>query len=305
MFRFMKLKVYRRTFWQYLIIVTLIFILASAILVQNLLANEESRYTQKSEQFFSSVESRITRVTSSIDLYMTRLYSNPDLLADFLSYFNNDIENYLESTLNDNSDPETTPSFLRDFKLFVRENDFLIREVLFCAEDYTNRILFSENGGAEYSFNVSISSLEERDLSEGYQYPKTITVPRDFSKELGQIIFFIDFKRILETTDTSALYNGAVVSQGTVYHFLPGNGLIDDKTALSIYHSTSQDEMFPFPYYVGASAQHSYKLITAASRQQLFLQSINFFILLLGLLFLVYLLTMILLLWRLNQDAKS
>ena len=305
MFRFMKLKVYRRTFWQYLIIVTLIFILASAILVQNLLANEEARYTQKSEQFFSSVESRITRVTSSIDLYMTRLYSNPDLLADFLSYFNNDIENYLESTLNDDSDPETTPSFLRDFKLFVRENDFLIREVLFCAEDYTNRILFSENGGAEYSFNVSISSLEERDLSEGYQYPKTITVPGDFSKELGQIIFFIDFKRILETTDTSALYNGAVVSQGTVYHFLPGNGLIDDKTALSIYHSTSQDEMFPFPYYVGASAQHSYKLITAASRQQLFLQSINFFILLLGLLFLVYLLTMILLLWRLNQDAKS
>ena len=52
MFRFMKLKVYRRTFWQYLIIVTLIFILASAILVQNLLANEEARYTQKSEQFF-------------------------------------------------------------------------------------------------------------------------------------------------------------------------------------------------------------------------------------------------------------
>ncbi len=59
MFRFMKLKVYRRTFWQYLIIVTLIFILASAILVQNLLANEESRYTQKSEQFFHPLKAEL------------------------------------------------------------------------------------------------------------------------------------------------------------------------------------------------------------------------------------------------------
>ena len=101
MFQFIRLKGQRRTFIQYLLSVTALFLIASLVIFQILLQSEAGKHAQYSNAFFSTVQSNLSRMVSSIDSYMTRLYANTKLLDDFLTYFSSNAEEYLSEKFDD------------------------------------------------------------------------------------------------------------------------------------------------------------------------------------------------------------
>ncbi len=310
MFQFIRLKGQRRTFIQYLLSVTALFLIASLVIFQILLQSEAGKHAQYSNAFFSTVQSNLSRMVSSIDSYMTRLYANTKLLGDFLTYFSSNAEEYLSEKFDDMAQSMDSTSFLRDFKMFVRENDYLIKRVVFCGDSNTNMITFSSNGGADYTFNANLAqiSLPQNDLSYGYLYTRTITSPDDFSKTIGTVIFVIDTPRIFSETDSTYLYNAAVVNEDSVYLFCPGNGILSAKKINELYAMPSVPEngFFSSVYYTAlSSTQFSFKLITAASFSQMIRQNGMVFLLALFLLLVVYLLVMLLIVTRLESDARA
>ena len=203
-----------------------------------------------------------------------------------------------------------TAYFLQDFKMFVRENDFLIKRVIFCGDYNTNMITFSSNGGADYVFGADLAqiALPQNDLSYGYLYSRTITSPENFSETIGTVIFVIDTPRIFTETDSSALYSAAAVNEKGTFLFSPGDGLLTEEKAEELYRAPSAPESrwFSSTYYnVLSSTQFSFKLITAASMSQLIRQDGMLFILTLILLLAVYLLVILLVATRLESAARS
>lgn len=284
--------------------------IASLVIFQILLHGEAGKHAQYSNTFFSTVQSDLSRTVSSIDSYMGRLYANSKLLNDFLTYFSSNAEEYLSEKFGNMAQTADSTSFLKDFKMFVRENDYLIKRVVFCGDSNTNMITFSSNGGADYTFNANLTqiSLPQNDLSYGYLYTRTITSPDNFSKTIGTVIFVIDTQRIFSEADSSYLYNAAVANGDSVYLFCPGNGILSPKKINELYAMPSVPEngWFSSVYYTGlSSTQFSFKLITAASFSQLIRQNGMMFLLALFLLLIVYLLVMLLIVTRLESDARA
>lgn len=106
MFDFMSLKIYRRTFFQYLVSFIFLFLLSVSFAFFFLLQNEEQTYYEQSDRAFSDCEETLSRCTDAVDRYMNRIYMNPQLLADFFRFFGNDVESYLISHLHE-ANPES------------------------------------------------------------------------------------------------------------------------------------------------------------------------------------------------------
>lgn len=275
MFFFLSLRIYRRTFFQYLITFILLFFISVSLIFFFLLKNEEQQYYEQSVSFFSNCEENISRCTDSIDRYMNRIYMNPQLLSDFFRFFGNDLETYLISHLYD-TDPNTI-SFSEDIKQLAKETNFLIQSILFVSGTSQNIITYSSTGAATYSFDVPQSETlsNKNNFPTGYIYTKEITDPKTITNTLGTIAFVIDLSRVFPQTVNDSIQNAVAINKSTVIpilnqdHILSNN--LSDYTKATTFFS---DNPFRFiKYTIHTSSEHGYTLYTAANTWSLLFEN--------------------------------
>ena len=307
MFDFMSLKIYRRTFFQYLVSFIFLFLLSVSFAFFFLLQNEEQTYYEQSDRAFSDCEETLSRCTDAVDRYMNRIYMNPQLLADFFRFFGNDVESYLISHLHE-ANPESV-SFSEDIKQLTKETNFLIRSIVFLSDTSGNVITYSNTGAASYSFCIPKSQLEfeTNDLSLGYAYKKAITNPEKMQETLGTVIFLIDLPHILNQSVPSSIKNAVAVNESTVFPIVSTDRVFSKDPSLYASETDfSQNTLLkPIKVTLHVSSEHGYMLYTAANMWTLLFENWIAPLITLLTLFFLWAIVFFIILLHLNKDARA
>lgn len=306
MFYFYSFKIFKKSFYQYLISVCLLCILAGIFIFILLINSESQKFKLKVDTLFNVTEQEIHNCVTSIDSYINNLYSNQYLLNDFKNFFSNDIENYLTSRLYD-FNINYTNSFPRDLKTFVSDNNFHIKQITFLKNDNINVIKYSENGIAEYLFNTTQTqaNFRKNDNYFAYSYTKTIFSNSELNKTLGEMVFVIDVSSIIKENIQESKNNVSVVNNDKVVS-LSGNGLISENKAIDIFNNNDSSIHKQSTYFfTNTSLNHSYKLIGAITTLDILMNNPLIFVLSLFILIGTWALIMIIIVAKLNADAHS
>lgn len=190
-FSFLKLRIYRRTFGLYLLIVALSLCSCLLIIGSNALSTSLSSFTAEVDSNYTLLEQKLGGVVSSIDIHFVRLYAAPSLRNDFLSFFESDLSTYLESRLS--ASYATRESYLDACQALVYENDFSIRHILHFSTNHIVDLEYSADGSSRYRV---VSAEEAQALAaSGLVYTKSI---QNTTGIAGSVEFVIDPSAVID-----------------------------------------------------------------------------------------------------------
>ena len=177
---FLNLRIYRRTFLVYLLIVMLLITGVFAALAM-LARNMGLRFfSSEANSSYMLLEQQLTHVSSSIDGLFVRLYATSSLREDFFHFFSSTPSEYTAYRL---ENPYAAESYLDECSSLVSETDFCITHILY---DSGERIADMEYSREGYSRWRSITAAEAEELTSG-----SLTVVREV-ESAGSVTFVID-----------------------------------------------------------------------------------------------------------------
>jgi two-component system sensor histidine kinase YesM len=94
-----------------------------------------------------------------IEMFISKIYSDSVLLEEFLRYFDNNVEGYLSDKLDDIKPDERNVDFINECKNFVRETDYVVKEVVFRSQYSYNIIQFSQDGSFQLKFSIPLKDI--------------------------------------------------------------------------------------------------------------------------------------------------
>ena len=182
---FLQLKIYRRTFLIYLLIVTVFFSLIIYNYYMNAQAAGLQAFSEQMNRAFTQVEKEMDSVTDTIDNFFTRLYSSPLLKEDFLNFFGAAPEEYAAARLRN---PQLVyETYLNTCDNLVIDCRYLIRYILYYS---TENIMCMEYNESGYSRYRAIGLEESEELCKtGYVYTKDIYLNSVYA---GKVSFVLD-----------------------------------------------------------------------------------------------------------------
>ena len=112
---FLRLKVYRRTFLLYLVIVLVAITTLLFVFHSNIMSRSLESYVNEADTAFAQAERQLTSVTSAIDNFFTHLYASSGLRDDFFRFFGSTPVEYVEKRLQ--SAPPQYATYLENKKV--------------------------------------------------------------------------------------------------------------------------------------------------------------------------------------------
>lgn len=220
MFGFLKIKMYRNNFIAFAISLLLACIVLSSILCSRVIGDQVTKEQNDANLAFNRLESNVELTKAKIDNHILTIYSNTELMNDFLIFFGNNAESYLTSRLNQFSSAQSAVSVINDMQNFVSTNQYSIKEIAFESSDTTNIIYFKNNGSTDIKFSIPNKDVVlTNELHTGYVYEKKLYSPLNFNRPVGIIRFVIDFDKLTQQSLSYNLgYTAIMNSQGTVYY---------------------------------------------------------------------------------------
>lgn len=193
---FLHLKIYRRTFLLYLLIV-LVFVTAIIFMFyRNMISGGLADYAGEVETRFTQVESQMQSVTDAIDSFFTRLYASNSLLEDFFAFFGATPVEYAQARLDATAPLHET--YLSACDNLVASSGYTIRHILYYS---TNNIVDMEYSPAGYSRYRTVTPDEAEALCHtGFAYAKDI---HRSSAYVGKVCFIVDV-----SASVSAVFDG-------------------------------------------------------------------------------------------------
>lgn len=308
MFYFYNFNIFKKSFFQYLRYVSVLCVIAIICTGVILLNNQYKQQRQLSNRLFNVTEQTIQQCKQSIDSYVNNLYSDKVLLDDFMNFFGNDIEEYLSLQLND-FNLSNTNTFLNSLKMFVENNNFLIKQVSFFKGNNINVIRYDDKGNAKYLFNTTPMEAKFRKDENylGYYYTKTIFSNTDFNKIIGEVIFVIDISDIVDELFKYKYLDTAVINDDKFISLYNDKNTITESIAKKLLknNDVSKSYMSNKHFYINSSVKHSYMIITATTITDIIKQNYGMFLLSVFVLIAIFVLIMFIIISKLNSDAHS
>jgi len=292
--QFLKIKVYRNNFIIYISTLLAVCIVLGISLCQMVINDQVQKNENAATNAFNRIETNLDLVENKIDNYILYLYSNKQLLRDFICFFGNNAETYLTNRL-DNSDGITQiSSVLDDLQQFVFNNQYVIKEVAFQEPSHTNLMYFVENQGTSFQFGLPTNTpfLSENDITFGYIYNKELLNPQNITKYMGKIRFVINTDKTIASSLNYGVGQTAVMSgAGSLYY--PENQTASLKQDFKAIYAANnvrgkiQAGFLNTRYYcVYTSKARGYKFISTLETKDIFENNKSLFILIiLGTLF--------------------
>ena len=194
---FLHTKVYRRTFFIYLLIVCVFLFSVTGILLKHCHITARENFASKASDAFQSIDQQSTDLTKSIDNFLTQLYSSHKRLQDFYLFFGSSVEDYLKARLNENLMPDI--SFLSSCNSLVLDSQYAIRHMIFYSRDNLVDLEYNDRG---YSRLGIISPEQAQALcATGCVYQKDI---HQDSTYLGKISFVFDLEPMAQSYFTQS-----------------------------------------------------------------------------------------------------
>ena len=270
---FLHLKIYRRTFLLYLLVVLIFITVMIALFYSNMVSGVLDAYAQEAEAGFSQGERQLVSVTGAIDNFFTHLYSSSATLADFFRFFGATPEAYVRARLDA---AYTSPdSYLTSCNNLISDSGFTIRHMLY----------YSASGIVDMEYNASgysrcrVLEAEEAEALFGGAYAYTKDIHKSASY-VGKLTFLLD----LSTPVAASLgeEEGACLITGSTRTYLGDPA----------YEGLNWEELLKGPglgrvrcggktlvYRARVSERFSYTLITVAPAAEYLTGRLNQFVL--------------------------
>ncbi|MCI8619115.1 MAG: histidine kinase [Oscillospiraceae bacterium] len=182
---FLRLKVYRRTFLLYLVIVLVAITTLLFVFHSNIMSRSLESYVNEADTAFAQAERQLTSVTSAIDNFFTHLYASSGLRDDFFRFFGSTPVEYVEKRLQ--SAPPQYATYLDSCNNLVSDSGYCIRHILY----YTSsKIVDMEYNASGYSrYQIITPDAAKALCRTGYQYTREIHWN---AADAGKVTFIID-----------------------------------------------------------------------------------------------------------------
>lgn len=290
---FLQLKIYRRTFLIYLLIVTVFF----SLIIYNYYIKAQTAglqaFSQQMNRAFTQVEEEMDSVTETIDNFFTRLYSSPVLKEDFLNFFGAAPAEYAAARLR--SSQIAYETYLDTCANLVIDCGHMIRYILYYSAE---NIICMEYNEAGYSRFRMIGLEESEELCKrGYVYTKDIYLNSVYA---GKVSFVLDVS--IPVTNAFCRDHNVVwlevQGQGRAINGMPEADIDVEKLVKSGKWQGRVPSVFGKPeksfYTVNASDRYSY-MVVVVEAADLYMRSVmkEFWILILSLCLVFALITLV------------
>ena len=143
---FLHLKIYRKTFLLYLIIVLCFVTIMVFVFYSSMQSSSMESYTREADVAFSQVERQLDSVTDSIDHFFTHLYATASLRDDFFHFFGATPAEYAQRRLN--TAYPLYETYLTSCNNLISESGYCIRHIIYYS---TSNIIDMEYSASGYS----------------------------------------------------------------------------------------------------------------------------------------------------------
>ena len=182
---FLHLKIYRKTFLLYLIIVLCFVTIMVFVFYSSMQSSSMESYTREADVAFSQVERQLDSVTDSIDHFFTHLYATASLRDDFFHFFGATPAEYAQRRLN--TAYPLYETYLTSCNNLISESGYCIRHIIYYS---TSNIIDMEYSASGYSrYQIIDLDTAEALCQTGYLYSKDI---HQGSAYVGKVTFVVD-----------------------------------------------------------------------------------------------------------------
>ena len=298
---FLHTKVYRRTFFLYLLIVTVFLFSVSGILLKHCHITARENFASTASDSFQRVDQRANSVAKSIDNFLTQLYTSNKRLQDFYLFFGSSVEDYLKARLNENLMPDI--SFLSSCDSLVLDSQYAIRHMIFYSRENLVDLEYNDRGYSR--LRIITPEQAQQICATGCVYQKDI---HQDSTYLGKISFVLDLPPLAESYFTQG-------SEPASYLVLPDGAqplshtLLTREQLFQIMHSGAHYGSMPLEgrkayYAIYSSELLPYSMIYLSPVRQFLLPQLSQLLMLLaGLVMGLSAITMVLI-HRFSRDAS-
>lgn len=191
-------KLYKKSFKNYsillLVVLTIVFFLTGkSILNAGLL-----HYEYRIKKCFESCERLMDGATSEIDTRVLEMYSDEELLTDFISFWNNSMSDYISASLDRYYQSGRYVSFTDSLISFLSGKEYCISEVLFVGDGKIKKMTSDGKGNCNLEYGISYDTYIQEMGERRCSYVKEIKDPENMKKNLGCIVFVFDTDKMMQ-----------------------------------------------------------------------------------------------------------
>lgn len=213
---FRNIKLYRKKFILYLLVLLLLCVIFSVGITIMILQSHTVAIDNDARRAFERLESDVGRRKNEMEIYVQRIYGNTKLLRDMLLFTESNAEMYQSKRLNYAAENEFLPSIVGSIEEFNSvNNDRLYKQISIASEEKVNIIDF-RNNEIQINFLLSSSEIEDEDIREaGIAFNRSLV---DTSgNTVGNLRFLLDSQKAFSSLQYAGLPNAAICDmQGNV-----------------------------------------------------------------------------------------
>lgn len=195
-------RIYRRSFSFYSVALLIALVAVYLYTQSSMMSTALLHYDYRASKCFESMEAIVDGASSDIDGYFLELYSDPELLEDFISFWNNDAEGYTAATLDQYIRTGKRISFTDKLASFLVSKTYCIREVVFVGWGAIKEMTIDAGGNCNFYYGVSYHNYLEKYSQSNCSYLMQIRDPENIKSSLGSIVFLFDEDRLIENCNT-------------------------------------------------------------------------------------------------------
>ncbi len=306
------MKVFRNNFFIYITSLLIICIILGASLCGKVINDQLQKNENTARNAFDRTEATLDLNENKIDNYILYLYTNKQLLRDFVCFFGHDAETYLTSRLESTTDNFQTSSVLDEMQQFVSTNQYVVKEIAFQSPETTSLMFFKENQNTSLKFCLPKNTplLPENDIAFGYIYSKKLVNPQNITKPMGEIKFIINTNKAISGAVNDGIGSTAVMSlKGALYYPTEQN----EEMKADFHKIFAKDNVrgeirsgfFNTLYYtVFTSKEHGFKFISAVNTYEIVENNKGMFLLIVFGTFFIFIMMTVLIGAFMMRDAK-
>lgn len=310
--QFLKIKVYRNNFIIYISTLLIVCIVLGSSLCGMVINDQVQKNENAAMNAFNRVEASLDLTENKIDNYILYLYSNKQLLRDFVCFFGNNAETYLTLRLENSDETTQVSSVLDDLQQFVFNNQFMVKEVAFQAPNAMNLMYFIENQGTEIQFALPNNSplLPDNDVSFGFIYTKELVSPQSINKSMGEMRFVINAEKTIAGSANYGIGKTAIMSAKSSLYYpeVPDLGRRQEFQQIyaqnNVRGKINQGLLNTLYYSVYTSKARGYKFVSTVDTNEIVENNKPLFFLIIFGTFLIFSLVSVVIAAFMMRDAK-
>jgi two-component system sensor histidine kinase YesM len=269
MFSFLEIKVYKRKFILYVIVLFILCAVLFYVLYRSTLDTRAGNIRDESLRVFDRIQDNIAANVDDIEDYVLAIYGDKRLVQDMMYLLGSSMEEYMSKRLEVSRTYADSPSIVENIQEFASAGGQVRFKRISLHDDSRANVITFDHGQSGMLFLVPNGDpMFQPDISDGLAYTRTLASPNDVSTTMGELRFVMDDAYIFSVAGQYSLQNMAAFDdEGHSYTILNQSGLDSAVYDQILNEGQSQGEMSAGAqkifYSVYTSSRYGFKIVSA------------------------------------------